>query len=42
MNCAICLTVNPSVKLQCGHYYHRICILEWVGKRAVCPLCQSA
>lgn len=32
---------NPSVKLECGHEFHKKCILGWtlVGKRDTCPFC---
>ena len=29
-----------AIKLGCGHAYHRPCILGWLEKRNLCPLCR--
>lgn len=28
-------------KLECGHYFHRPCILEWFNRVKKCPKCRS-
>ncbi|CAH9072776.1 unnamed protein product [Cuscuta epithymum] len=42
--CAICLgemEVNEMVtRMPCGHIFHGGCIVQWLGKRHVCPLCR--
>ncbi|CAH9089345.1 unnamed protein product [Cuscuta europaea] len=42
--CAICLgemEVNEIViRMPCGHKFHGGCIVQWLGKRHVCPLCR--
>jgi len=44
--CSICCDVcNESdllvVKLECGHYYHKECINEWLRVHNTCPYCRS-
>lgn len=43
--CCICLSEyekNEELKeiTPCGHWYHSMCILEWVKHHTTCPLCQ--
>ncbi|RAL41171.1 hypothetical protein DM860_017720 [Cuscuta australis] len=42
--CAICLGemgVNQEVtRMPCDHTFHGPCIVEWLGRRHVCPLCR--
>ena len=42
--CLICLSEQEigsySVKLPCGHLYHRPCLVEWLEKHCTCPVCR--
>lgn len=42
--CLICLDENSlggkAVKLNCGHLYHKECIIEWLRKQGSCPVCR--
>lgn len=41
--CAICqdMISSESVRIrQCGHFYHRSCILSWFGMSVRCPVCR--
>ena len=42
--CLICLCEQEigsfSVKLPCGHLYHRPCLVEWLNKHCTCPVCR--
>ena len=41
--CAICQETvsSDSVRIrQCGHFYHRTCILSWFGMSVRCPVCR--
>ena len=42
--CTICLEEyeenNELYQLQCGHYYHKECIDDWLLKHQTCPLCR--
>ena len=47
VNCAICL--EPIVisdtenifKTDCQHYFHNICILQWLIESKKCPICRN-
>ena len=41
--CSICMP-KKYTKLECGHYYHIICIAEWFNKRHTneCCLCRTS
>lgn len=42
-SCAICqeLISSESVRIrQCGHFYHRSCVLNWFGISVRCPVCR--
>ncbi|EOA18814.1 hypothetical protein CARUB_v10007427mg [Capsella rubella] len=43
--CMVCREeLSPSAslrKIQCGHVYHRDCILRWLWWSAVCPYCKT-
>ena len=42
-NCAICQDSIASGACrirQCGHVYHRSCILTWFGMNVRCPVCR--
>ncbi|KAJ4880740.1 RING/U-box superfamily protein [Raphanus sativus] len=46
LDCAICLQEfgdqsNIITKLQCGHSFHRDCILAWLRRKASCPTCRD-
>jgi hypothetical protein len=39
--CPICLDKgNMNIKLPCGHWFHKKCILEWFKNSDNCPLCR--
>ena len=42
--CAVCLT-NDSfgfrVVLECGHVFHKACLVEWVREKSTCPYCRA-
>ena len=42
--CTICLEEykenDDLYQLQCGHYYHKECIDDWLLKNQTCPLCR--
>ncbi|XP_009126069.2 E3 ubiquitin-protein ligase RNF12 isoform X1 [Brassica rapa] len=44
IGCAICkdeIVVEEKVKrLPCRHYYHKECIVPWLGIRNTCPVCR--
>jgi hypothetical protein len=42
--CSICLEPECVVTTQCGHYFHRKCILKWCKSgnySAPCPICRN-
>ena len=42
--CSICIASHArkgSVKLRCGHCYHRQCISTWLERAQTCPLCRE-
>ncbi|PON93656.1 43kDa postsynaptic protein [Trema orientale] len=43
-NCVICLEEMlggcEAVRLPCLHFYHEECILNWLKKSSLCPLCR--
>lgn len=42
--CSICIASHArsgSVKLRCGHCYHRHCISTWLERAETCPLCRE-
>lgn len=47
MTCAVCLdsvdtSSTESVTTECGHVYHRKCILQAVSVDVKCPLCRTS
>ena len=41
--CVVCmcsLEGTPSVRLPCGHCFHRDCIGHWFRRRSTCPVCR--
>lgn len=44
--CGICLQHSDNVTrewwyLDCGHVMHRLCVCEWLERKANCPLCRT-
>lgn len=42
--CSICLGATEganTLALKCGHVFHDECIIEWLSREPVCPLCRS-
>ncbi|CAI0390526.1 unnamed protein product [Linum tenue] len=43
--CPICLeeydSQNPRTDMQCKHYFHLSCVLEWAQRSAACPICNQ-
>ena len=44
MDCSICLMEYEKkdciIKLFCSHCYHHDCIITWVRRNNVCPICR--
>lgn len=43
-DCAICLEeicILTSTFTPCNHAFHKTCIITWMGKRKICPLCNG-
>ncbi len=42
--CTVCLEEQKlgtsAVKLQCGHLFHRDCLIEWLKCQCTCPVCR--
>jgi len=43
--CSICLESfvisDKSITLRCGHKYHTHCIIDWLQRDNICPLCRQ-
>lgn len=41
--CCICNEKNDNliVKLDCNHYFHKSCLINWIKKSNSCPLCRK-
>ena len=40
--CCICLSEDTRcVQTECGHVYHRACILKWLDESTTCPICRT-
>ena len=43
--CSICLEPfvisDKSITLRCGHKYHTHCIIDWLQRDNICPLCRQ-
>tara|TARA_Y100000389_G_C17426776_1_gene500021 strand:- start:622 stop:1050 length:429 start_codon:yes stop_codon:yes gene_type:complete len=43
--CSICLDEfnknDHIITLECKHYYHQLCITNWLKKEVTCPLCRK-
>ena len=42
--CLICLEdlikKDIVINLPCFHFFHKLCIIEWINSHANCPLCK--
>ena len=42
--CAVCMCElekgDEMGQLECGHTFHKQCIVEWLGNEASCPMCR--
>ena len=44
--CSICLCeldisqMNVATIVKCGHMFHLDCLMTWIVKRNICPLCR--
>ena len=42
--CAVCMDElekgDAMGQLECGHTFHKDCIVEWLGNEASCPMCR--
>lgn len=43
--CAICLEEGEPLaiwrELPCGHHFHELCLVEWLRRAHLCPLCRD-
>merc|ERR1712228_63782 len=43
--CSICMDDlakgDEMGQLECGHTFHKQCIVEWLGNRSECPMCRA-
>ncbi|KAL0207013.1 hypothetical protein P9112_012724 [Eukaryota sp. TZLM1-RC] len=43
--CTVCIRAlrkgQKAIELQCGHLYHKKCILPWLKSNGSCPLCKT-
>lgn len=42
-SCSICFEecLTKLAILDCGHVFHRSCMIEWIEKEKRCPLCRK-
>ena len=44
-NCVVCLNDFEAnkyiVSLNCGHSFHKKCLIKWISRKETCPLCLS-
>nr|CDS33652.1 RING finger protein 145 [Hymenolepis microstoma] len=43
-HCAICyesMTTSDTKKTLCGHLFHTKCLVQWIRRRPICPMCNS-
>ncbi|XVE90564.1 hypothetical protein DITRI_Ditri20bG0088000 [Diplodiscus trichospermus] len=44
MDCAICLddlsTGSEAKRMPCSHLFHGHCLVNWLGKSNICPMCR--
>jgi len=41
MECPVCFSEKPLVKLSCGHSFCKTCVKEWYAKAPTCPMCRK-
>lgn len=42
ISCSVChVEEGAYIKLECSHWYHPMCIKNWLNKSLTCPLCRS-
>lgn len=42
--CSICLTdldTERVLRLPCEHFFHKDCLVNWLKRSTVCPLCRT-
>lgn len=40
--CSICMeSEGGQIRLDCGHMFHKDCVLKWLKKNKSCPICRS-
>jgi hypothetical protein len=43
--CVICITAleahEGGVRLPCGHFFHELCVAEWLRRHSSCPHCRA-
>lgn len=40
--CSICMeSKGGKIRLDCGHMFHKKCLLEWLKINKSCPICRS-
>lgn len=32
---------DPTYKSECGHTFHKNCIIEWLKRSETCPMCRK-
>ncbi|KAA6353570.1 MAG: hypothetical protein EZS28_050903, partial [Streblomastix strix] len=45
-DCALCMNPqdardNNVAMMKCGHFYHKLCIVNWIARDLLCPLCEA-
>ena len=40
-DCPICLQPNSDCRINCGHFYHKGCLEEWLKISQNCPICRK-
>ncbi|OMO83097.1 Zinc finger, RING-type [Corchorus capsularis] len=45
VGCSICLedfvVGTEAIVMRCSHRFHHVCIIPWITKKTLCPLCRS-
>ena len=39
--CSICLEDDANHETECGHIFHKGCILKWLKGHNICPVCRD-
>ncbi|KAA6403880.1 MAG: putative Ubiquitin family protein [Streblomastix strix] len=45
-DCALCMNPqdardNNVAMMKCGHFFHKLCIANWIARDLLCPLCDA-